>query len=98
MEGEDRRDGRRVESPAHRRSRDGLAYEHSNAQEENSNTFERFRLDFDQLKLQISYRNLKFGQNRSCRGRENLQLLFWAKVDLELGLGRKHAQIPVRFK
>ena len=41
-EGEDRRDGRRVVSPAHRRSRDGLSYEHSNAQEENSNTFERF--------------------------------------------------------
>ena len=41
-EGEDRRDGRCVESPAHRRSRDGLAYERSNAQEENSNMFEQF--------------------------------------------------------
>jgi len=41
-EGEDRRDGRCVESPAHRRSRDGLAYEHSNAQEENSALVEKF--------------------------------------------------------
>ena len=40
---------------------------------------------FDQLKLKIPYGNMKFGQNKSCRGKEDLQLLFWAKVDLELG-------------
>jgi hypothetical protein len=40
-------------------------------------------------KLKFSHNNLKFGQNKSCRGREDLQLLFWVKVDLELGLGRK---------
>ena len=32
---------------------------------------------------------MKFGQNKSCRGREDLQLLFWAKVNSRLGLGRK---------
>src|SRR6185369_14922808 len=39
---------------------------------------------FDQIKLQISYNNLKFGQNKSCRGLKDLQLSFWAEVDLEL--------------
>ena len=32
---------------------------------------------------------MKFGQNKSCRGKKDLQLSFGAKVDLELGLGRK---------
>jgi len=32
---------------------------------------------------------LKFDQNRSCREREDLQLWFWAKLDLRLGSGRK---------
>jgi len=27
---------------------------------------------------------LKFGQNKSCREKEDLQLSFWAEVDLEL--------------
>ena len=49
------------------------------------NSFELFWLVFDQLKLQISYGNMKFGQNKSCRGKEDLQLSFWAKVDLEPG-------------
>ena len=40
-------------------------------------------------KLKFSYNNLKFGQNKSCRGREDLQLCFWAKVDLKLGSERK---------
>ena len=31
-------------------------------------------IDFDQRKLKISYVNLKFGQNKSCRGRKDLQL------------------------
>ena len=48
-----------------------------------------FDLIFDQIKLQISYSNLKFGQNKSCRGKEDLQLSFWAKADLGLGLRRK---------
>ena len=48
-------------------------------------SFERFWLKFDPLKLQISYNNLKFGQNKSCREKEDLQLSFWAEVDLELG-------------
>ena len=41
---------------------------------------------------------MKFDQNKSCRGKEDLELSFWAKVDLELGLGKKRAQIPARFK
>ena len=53
------------------------------------NTFDDFWLEFDHLKLQISYRNLEFDQNRSYRGREDLQLLFWAKIDLKLGSRRK---------
>ena len=32
---------------------------------------------------------MKFGQNKSCRGKDDLQLSFWAKVDLRLELGRK---------
>ena len=44
---------------------------------------------FDQLKLKISYGNLKFGQNIRVRGKEDLQLLFWVKVDLRLGSKRK---------
>ena len=48
---------------------------------------------FDQLKLQISYGNMKFGQNKSCRGKEDLQVLFWAKVDLEL-----ESMIKMRLK
>ena len=40
-------------------------------------------------KLKFSYNNLKFGQNKSCRGREDLQLCFWAKVELRLGSRRK---------
>ena len=55
----------------------------------NSINFEQFLLVFDHLKLKLLHGNMKFGQNRSCRGREDLQLLFWAKVDLELELGRK---------
>ena len=51
--------------------------------------FDRFLLAFDRPKLKLWYRNLKFGQNKSCRGREDLQLLFWAKVDLRLWSGRK---------
>ena len=27
---------------------------------------------------------MKFGQNKSCRGKEDLQLSFWAEVDLDL--------------
>jgi len=42
---------------------------------------EWFLDDFDQLKLKIPYRNLKFGQNKSCRGQKGLQLCFWAKID-----------------
>ena len=42
---------------------------------------EWFLADFDQLKLKIPYRNLKFGQNKSCRGQKGLQLCFWAKID-----------------
>jgi len=41
--------------------------------------------DFDRPKLQILHWNMKFGQNKSCRGRKNLQLCFWAKVELKLG-------------
>ena len=48
-----------------------------------------FLLNFDHSKLKFSYRNMKFGQNKSCRGRKDLQLLFWAKVDLRLGSWRK---------
>ena len=48
---------------------------------------------FDSLKLQISYGNMKFGQNKSCRGKDDLQLLFWAKVDLEL-----ESMIKMRLK
>jgi hypothetical protein len=32
---------------------------------------------------------LRFGQNRICRGQDNLQLWFWVEVDSELGLRRK---------
>ena len=48
-------------------------------------SFKRFLPEFDQLKLKFSYRNMKFGQNKSCREKEDLQLSFWAKIDLELG-------------
>ena len=34
-------------------------------QEGTMNPFDRFGLDFDRIKLKISYRNLKFGQNKS---------------------------------
>ena len=50
---------------------------------------EWFLADFDPPKLQILHWNMKFGQNRSCRGRQDLQLCFWAKVDLKLGSQRK---------
>ena len=56
---------------------------------EHSDEFERILLTFDRLKLKISYRNLKFGQNKSCRGRKDLQLRYWAKLDLRLELERK---------
>ena len=52
-------------------------------------SFKRFLPEFDQLKLQISYRNLEFDQNKSCRVKGELQLSFWAEVDLELGSRRK---------
>jgi len=51
--------------------------------------FDRFLTRFDPIKLKISYRNLKFGQNKSCRGRKDLQLLFWTKVDLRPRSERK---------
>ena len=31
------------------------------------------QLDFDQRKLKISHKNLRFGQNESCRGGQDLQ-------------------------
>ena len=72
----------------------GDAYDHSAEQGNIVNVL----TDFDHLELKILHGNMKFDQNKSCRGKEDLELSFWAKVDLELGLGRKHAQIPVRFK
>jgi len=33
-------------------------------------------------KLKFSYNNLKFGQNKSCRGRKDLQHWYWIKVVL----------------
>ena len=48
-----------------------------------------FLPEFDQLKLKFSYGNMKFGQNKSYRKKEDLQLSFWAEVDLELGLRTK---------
>ena len=59
------------------------------AQESTVNSFESIWLEFDPLKPKFWYRNLKFGQNKSCRGKEDLQLSFWAKVDLRLGSRRK---------
>ena len=50
---------------------------------------EWFSADFDHPKLQISYGNMKFDQNRSCRGQNDLQLCFWAQVDLKIGLETK---------
>ena len=44
---------------------------------------------FERPELNFPHRNLKFGQYRSCRGRYDLQLWYWTKVDLDLGLGRK---------
>ena len=86
-EGEDRRRARRVELSAVDR---GMGVEHSDEHGINSDPFDRFLLNFDHSKLKFSYRNMKFSQNRSCRGREDLQLLFWANVDLRLGLRRKN--------
>ena len=62
---------------------------HSDEQGRNSTRLNDFDSIFDQLKLQISYNNLKFGQNRNCRGKEDLQLSFWAKVDSKLEILRK---------
>ena len=84
-----KRDCRRVEarrwpqSPVWRRASTGEALEST------VNSFDDFLLDFDLLKLQISYRNLAFGQTKSCRAKEELQLSFWAKVDSKLGSRRK---------
>ena len=72
----------------------GDAYDHSAEQGNTVNVL----TDFDHPELKILHGNMKFDQNKSCRGKEDLELSFWAKVDLELGLGRKHAQIPARFK
>ena len=89
----DRRDGRRVEEapPATVAGMGGARHrgEHSEAQGSTVTHLTIFDSIFDQLKLQISYRNLKFGQNRSCRGKDDLQLSFWAKADLRLGSRRK---------
>jgi hypothetical protein len=41
-------------------------------------------LIFHFLELEFLHCNLNFGQNKSCRGKEELQLSFWAKVDLRL--------------
>ena len=60
------------------------------------NTFDDFWLEFDQLKPQISYRNLEFDQNKSCRVKEELQLSFWPEVDLELGSRRKTRSITAK--
>ena len=75
-----------MESPAVSR---GMGVGHRESTGENNDPFDRFLLVFDRPKLKFSYGNMKFGQNRSCRGKEDLQLLFWEKVDLRLGLGRK---------
>ena len=48
-----------------------------------------FWADFDRPILEISHWHSKFGQNKSCRGQDELQLLFWAKVGLKLGSLRK---------
>jgi len=78
---------RRVESPA---SVAVWALASTVSHRENTvNILTDFLPDFDHPELKFSYKNLKFGQNRSYRGREDLQLLFWAKVDMELELGRK---------
>ena len=63
----------------------GVAYEHRAEQGNTVNVF----TDFDHPELKILHGNMKFDQNKSCRGKEDLELSFWAKVDLELGLGRK---------
>ena len=47
-------------------------------------------------KLKFSYNNLKFGQNKSCRGRKDLQHWYWIKVvlinDLRDKIGSKEDQ------
>ena len=63
-ESEVRRDGRRVAAPT---PRAGGAL--SKTGESPLTEIEWFLADFDQLKLKIPYRNLKFGQNKSCRKR-----------------------------
>ena len=80
------RDGRRVASPVAVWATGRHSIEHRRGTMSRLNEFD---LIFDQIKLQISYSNLKFGQNKSCRGKEDLQLSFWAKADLGLGLRRK---------
>ena len=62
------------------------------------NWFDYFGPVFDTPKFKNSYGNLKFGQKISCREREDLQLWFWAKIDLELRLGRKTPQSSVRVE
>jgi len=47
-------------------------------------------------KLKFSHSNLKFGQNKSCRGRKDLQHWYWIKVvlinDLRDKIGSKEDQ------
>ena len=57
--------------------------------EEQWTSFDLILFKFDDPKLKFSYKNLKFGQNKSCRGRKDLQLCFWAKIDSKPGLRTK---------
>ena len=63
------RDGRRVASPVAVWAPGRHSIEHRRGTVSHLNEFD---LIFDQIKLQISYSNLKFGQNKSCRGKEDL--------------------------
>jgi len=58
-----------------------------------NNRFKRNCAPFDRPKLEIPYWHSNFDQNRSCRGKDALQLCFWAKIDLELGLGIKGEKV-----
>jgi hypothetical protein len=46
-------------------------------------------LVFYRPKLNFPHINLKFGQNRKCRGRKDLQLWYWTKLDRSARFGRK---------
>ena len=76
----------------------GMGVRHGRREQwtEREKWFNETQLDFDRSKLKTSHWNLKFGQNKSCRGWKDLQDCFWAKVDLSHDLRNTTGQTEIK--